>query len=202
MVAIPTRGELNPRCYDAARVSAASLRTTPVLKVGHLSVGANRTLIVQDFLVGDDEALVMIDDDVRPPADLSPLVEALGQFDVVAAAYPVFKPELWPLPVIAAWHENGLGQLGPIEGRGLVEADIVGTGCVAIRRCVLEDLPRAFQETIDADGNLVSDDVNFCRAARNYGYRVGVHMDVRCDHITTVSLGAVLQGALQLCTIG
>lgn len=199
MLAIPTRGTLNPRCYDAQRAAATSLDTEPVLQVGHLSVGANRGAIVHRFLRSSHDTLLMIDDDVRPPDDLNGLIDALDSYPIVAAAYPVFQPEHWPIPVVAAWRRNDEGALAPIiEDGGVHQADAVGTGCIAIRRHVLDQIPDGFKETVDVDGRIVSDDINFCRAASDRGHRIAVNLDVRCDHITTVSLGAVLQGALHL----
>lgn len=198
-VAVPTRGTLSPRVADAITKAAKGLRTTPVWQVGHLSVGANREAIIHQFMQTECDALVMIDDDVLPPADLTPIVADLADYDVVAAAYPIFQPQHWPLPVTAAFYENDEGQRGPIqETSGTHRVDAVGTGCVAIRRQVFDALPiPAFYETT-VNGHVVSDDINFCSEATNAGFHIAVNLDVRCDHITTVSLGAVLQGALQL----
>lgn len=198
-VAVPTRGTMSPRVADAITKAAKGLRTTPVWQVGHLSVGANREAIVHAFMETEADALVMIDDDVLPPADLTPLTYDLYDYDIVAAAYPIFQPRNWPLPVTAAFYINSEGQYGPTQHTtGTRQVDAVGTGCIAIRREVFDQLPvPAFYETT-FNGQVVSDDINFCREATDASLRIAVNLDVRCDHITTVSLGAIWQGAHQL----
>jgi GT2 family glycosyltransferase len=72
-------------------------------------------------------------------------------------------------------------------GRGLVEVDATGTGCIFIKRQVLEDkeLQDPFLDVFDEEGHRsLGLDINFCRRAKNRGYNVYVHTDYVASHWT------------------
>jgi GT2 family glycosyltransferase len=197
---VPTRGLVDVQIAEGIARLAADLDTTPFYERGHVSAGMTRNLIVNKFLASGADVLVMVDDDVYPAANAATIIDRLEEgFDIVGAAYPIFKPELgWPIPVPAAFRvDGGDYEILPATG-GIVECDAIGTGCVAIRRDVLEAMEVPFAETMTDDGaGIVSDDFVFCRCARDAGWRIGVDFDVRCDHLVRVSLGAVLAGFAQ-----
>lgn len=197
-VAVPTRGQVDTQVAAAVAQLAIRLGTTPHYERGHVSAGMTRNLIVNRFLASGMDALVMVDDDVVAAPLAHTIVDRLFEgWDVVAAAYPIFKPELgWPIPVPAAFIvDRGDYQIVP-PSTGVVECDAVGTGCVAIRRDVLEHLmPVPFAETMNDDGtDIISDDFVFSARAREAGCRIAIDFDVRCDHLVRVSLGAILIG--------
>jgi hypothetical protein len=72
---------------------------------------------------------------------------------------------------------------------GPLEVDGAGTGCMLIRRDVFEALGHPWfrwPEWIDEEkGTLerMSDDIDFCNRARDKGFKVVAHGNVRCGHI-------------------
>jgi len=76
----------------------------------------------------------------------------------------------------------------------LIEADLVGAGCLLIHRRVLERVPPPkFEWTIDYDGvhnnvkvdesERASEDFTFMRKAKKLGFRIIVDTSVQCIHV-------------------
>jgi hypothetical protein len=178
-VCVPTRGRV---WYET--VTALS-GVSPRYYWEKADISRIRNVIARDFL--RDEAattLVMVDDDVVPAPGFVDALLAEDDFDVLGAVYPIcFGTKLAP----AAWvslQEGGV-DLAPV-GTAPAIVDVVGTGCILIRRHVLEDtsLRMPFSVFPDKDGIAVaSEDFSFCLRARDAGYRVGVHWGVWCDHV-------------------
>jgi GT2 family glycosyltransferase len=198
LIGVPTRGQLDAGIFGALSTLAAFFGCDLIYERGHLSAGMTRNRIVQNFLDRDDvDTLLFVDDDVAPSKDIPEMIAELDNgWDVVASAVPIFKPEVWPLPVIAAFRRNGDGYAlaRPTLAPTVIECDAVGTGCFAIKREVLEALPRPFSEEMSEEGMIISDDVVFCRKVKEAGFRLGCDFRARSDHITRVSLGAILNG--------
>lgn len=76
---------------------------------------------------------------------------------------------------------------GPDE---LVEVEHAGSSGMLIRRRVLERLEQPWFELghREGDGNRVSEDVNFCRKAKEAGFKIHVDMAVRLGHIAPVTI--------------
>lgn len=184
-LACPTRGEVTGQVAEALFVLAKRLDTEPRFVFGHLSAGETRTRIVKEFLDTDNEVLLMVDDDVLPSNRVPELLDRLDQWPVLAAAVPIWDLS-WPAPAFAALRNNGGWK--PVEpthrGERIVECDAVGTGCIAIRRDVLEAVPDGF--------NSIREDIAFCEAAKEAGFKVGCDFRVQCDHLARVSLLRVL----------
>jgi hypothetical protein len=128
---------------------------------------------------------------VMPAANAATLVDDLDAFDIVAAAVPVWRPQD-PAPSFAAF---GLDQQ-PLAGTALAEAWLVGTGCIAIRRRVLERFATACLdpfEVTNRNGLLVSEDVSFCELAQSRGFKIACDFRVQCDHWMKVSLRRVVR---------
>ena len=77
------------------------------------------------------------------------------------------------------------------------EIDIGGTGCMAIRRRVIEKIGRnPFQFTHEDNGKVkASEDVGFCIKAKAAGFRIAVHPQVVFGHIKPLDLLQVSQWA-------
>lgn len=91
----------------------------------------------------------------------------------------------------------------------LIEVDLVGAGCLLIRRDVLEKLPPQrpeagkhwFDWKVDAkgvlpDGECLSEDFTFNLHARRHGFRTYVDTSVLCKH---VGLASATYGRLDPC---
>lgn len=136
--------------------------------------------------------LLIIDDDNPPqrnPIDLISL-----NLDVVACPTPQWNDiDSFPIYWVAMdkvkdgykQHENRVG---------LQEVDAVGSGCVLIKRKVLESLEAPFTRKWNKDGTMdLGVDFHFCEQAKAKGFRVWAHYDYICDHFKELSLLKVLE---------
>lgn len=77
-------------------------------------------------------------------------------------------------------HPQGFVPIKEWTGNWL-KVDVVGFGCVLVRREVFERIPYPWFLWIDEHP---SEDFNFCLKAAEHGYKVMVYTDVRCSHIS------------------
>lgn len=160
------------------------------LLVGNCHVDDARNVLVRDFLKSGCEQMVFIDSDIGwMPSDLIKLLDNTP--DIVAATYPkkqnaeeypcrLFPGEIWS------------------NSEGLIEVDGVPTGFLKIRRNVLERLfaespqyrPNSQEDTASLiferdiiNGKRMSGDYNFCRKARESGYKVYVNPSIWMEHM-------------------
>jgi hypothetical protein len=71
------------------------------------------------------------------------------------------------------------------------EVEGVGTGCLLIRRKVLEDIPCPWFEykwTGDDDGHMFTEDLIFCEKAKARGYKIFCDGTIQCGHIGTMEV--------------
>jgi len=144
-------------------------------------ISYNRNYIVQKFLAGNWNYLMMIDDDTVPPASVINLADY--KKDIIGALYFMYqKTEIMPVAFNRA--EEGLYEPIKIDDKdGMVGCDAVGTGVIMLSRKVLEDIKAPFVNEYDADGiKLFGLDIAFCRKAREKGYKIYVNLDYVCDH--------------------
>jgi hypothetical protein len=197
--AVPTRGHVNVN--TVLSLLALQERSPTILfhvEAGAMSVSDVRHRIVQRFLASDRAWCFMADDDVA----FNPTVLQLmsGGFDIAGAPYFIIRHE-YPLPIPSAysWSESQQGfypyQGNPYTQRGWHAVDGVATGCIAIKRAVFESpaMRRPFEMGYNADGILVrTDDLQFCRRAKEAGFTIGCNFDLRPDHLpTSVSLNGL-----------
>jgi hypothetical protein len=89
---------------------------------------------------------------------------------------------------------------GPPSGKGLVEVEAVGGGCLLIARRVLEHpgMRAPFMNEWDADGlRTEPEDTSFCQRARICGFEVWCAMDRPVLHWKTVELVTVWKWAMR-----
>lgn len=151
----------------------------------------NRNMIVKRMLDGNYDFLIMLDgNDTVPMFDLMEMVDL--NLDVVGAAYPQWKENdiFW---VACDKTDDGYKPIPPDRRKGILEVDAVGTGCICIKREVLEDVPAPFERKWSPEGiQLLGQDFYFCEKAKAEGYKVWVDWTRVCDHIKEVSLVSVL----------
>lgn len=140
-----------------------------------------RNFLANKFLDGRWERLWFLDADVIPSRDWRKLFDVSG--DVVGGIYPMIRLENDGVRWAAQDEDMRTG--------GVVDADFVPFGNVVLSRAVVEAMvydwsvapPAIFREHREANGRVkVTDDVEFCRRAREKGFTVKLHGGVRFGH--------------------
>lgn len=161
--------------------SLADLLSKPItgVRVDHLlvhggpQVAHQRNMAVKHFLETSNDYLLFVDSDIRfEPRDIDLLLDS--NKDIVGARYYGYSEARdEPFPT---WK--------PIEPKesGLIECSHIGTGCILIRRKVLEKMPTPFGFDI-IDGCATTDDVTFCHRATDAGFKVFLNADARVYHM-------------------
>jgi hypothetical protein len=152
-----------------------------------------RNLLVRDALVNGFEHIFFVDDDMSlEPDTLTKLYEA--NKDIIGGLC-VSRHTQEPCAFEAKEFENGKVKLyKPIKKiqEDVQEVDAIGTGCVLIKRQVLEKMFEKhkqfmfefLKETNPLTGvvNYKGEDVVFCERAKELGFKVWLHSDVRPGH--------------------
>jgi hypothetical protein len=198
MLAVPTRGCVNWQTVtrlEEVRDNTPGLRPI-VWQPGNLSVAQTRNRIVNTFLETDCTTLVMVDDDiVPPPSFLETLDRLIPEFACAAVPHPMPSPADPSTLILTAYLAGADGLTACSLEEGVNEVDAVATGCVAISREAVEAVgPAPFRIDHDPDAPVTSDDFLFCADLRTLGFRIAAWWDGwPCDHISTVSLGPILE---------
>ena len=158
-------------------------------------ISSNRNKIVKDFLETDCKFLVMIDDDNPPVKNPFELLDY--NKDVIGAIVP--GRDDWGIH----WHVYEVVEDNPKTGiihkahvleNGLQKVDAVSTGCIIIKRKVLEKIKKPFEDLFDKDGVIMSnDDLYFAHKVRKAGFQEWIHSDYICSHYKTVDLLQMLR---------
>ena len=157
-------------------------------------ISSNRNLITLRFLQTDCDFLLMIDDDVVPLFNPAELVYA--DQDIIGCPAKVRSSGQ-----LLAWtaytnHPSGEGystmNLNMIDDYlDLIPVDCVGSGCLLIRRRVLESpqMKAPFHTNFDENGVLeYGTDFAFCRKAKAAGFEIHSTVQRRCEHFKEVGL--------------
>lgn len=155
-------------------------------------ISSNRNKIVDRFLETDCDFLLMIDDDVVPFHNPCELVYA--NVDVIAM--PALVRASGQTIVWTAYIPHGSGDgysavdLDSFDDMfDILEVAIVGSGCMLIKREVLENVKEPFHPEFDEKGILThGTDFAFCRRATSKGYKVYTTIHWRCEHFKTIGL--------------
>lgn len=142
---------------------------------------SNRNIIAKEFLESDCDFLLTIDSDTVPTKNPLDLVE--HDLDIVGGVYPTWKNDdyIW----LACWEkEDGSYVQYKKAGKGLQEVDALGTGCLCVKREVLEKMPMPFIDKVrEGTGDReLGHDLYFCKRAREMGYKVWADWDLICEH--------------------
>ena len=150
-----------------------------------------RNTIVKKFLTTDCTHLMMIDDDIVPPADA---LERLlfHNKDIIGAVCPIIGPIEGQLKVSynAYKLKNGhLEQHGWPKSSSLTLVDVIGTGCILIKREVLENIQAPFLTEYNKEGiKQTGEDVSFCKKAGNLQCEIYADFKLKCKHIKQCNL--------------
>jgi len=154
-------------------------------------VDNNRNLIVKKALKNKYDFLIMIDgNDTVPHFNPLDLVEL--DKDIVGGAYPQWREgDIYWLAVDKV--KDGYMPIPPNRRGGVVEVDAIGTGCICIKRRVLEHIKAPFERKWSEDGiQLIGQDFYFCEKAKRAGFEVWVDWNKVCDHFKEIGLLSIL----------
>jgi len=153
-------------------------------------IANNRNSICKRFLESDYDYLLMIDGDCVP----NEKVLELADYDkdiIGAVCFGYLKKMLVPF-VMKQRKDKRYDVLDINQNGGVVECDAIGTGVMMIARRVLEDMPFPFRVEYDPEGIRTKGlDFNFCRRAKDMGYKVWIDSDMFASHWTTMDLREV-----------
>lgn len=167
-----------------------------------------RNNLVQQFLASDCDYLLMIDDDITPPENILQL--AVHGKDVVAGLCYACNSSLGIFPVAYQKAENGVFRGGykligtdiDAENQGLLQVELVGSGCIMIHRRVFARMDQPyFKFTFNEDLTQIeeSEDFDFCNRVIAAGMQVYVDTDRVCGHLKAVDLREVLRSTTYQC---
>jgi len=164
----------------------------------------NLHLIQKDFLAGDYDYLLTMDDDNPPTKNVYDLIEL--DKDVMVFPTPVWHNSV---PGDRPFYHNVMIEKGegyiPLQdsehfrGVGLYEIDAGGSGCMLIARRVLEALKAPFMRIWNEDGTVeYGGDFSFCKRAKEAGFSIWTHLDYPCLHFKEIELTEVIQSIMSI----
>jgi len=173
-----------------------------VIYTSNYPIESARNEIVRRFLKRDSDYLLFIDSDQILPENV--LQRLMGLGDVVSGisfkkAYPYY-------PTI---YKNAGEKFQPVVDypkNKIIEVDAVGMFCTLVKREVFENMERPwFEFGQTSDGELIGEDLMFCRKAKDLGFsirsdtglivpHVGAIIDERAFQNTRLALNVIRKG--------
>lgn len=196
-VAIPNSGyihiQLANKITEMVLESFKTKKYEVTIRYSQVSgIDHNRNMIVSEFLKTDCQWLLMIDDD-NPPLN-NPIHLIKYNKDVVVCPTLMYKGGEDTKIAFNVFKEveGGIKTL-LYDGVKLVEIDKGGTGCILIKRKVLENIDKPFETLIDPKTGcrILGEDMAFSVKAKEKGYKIWCHWDYTCSHFKNVDLMAI-----------
>jgi len=159
-----------------------------------LPIDKNRTQLVSLSLKNPAVThCLFIDTDVIP--DDKNFLDIMVSYDLSIIGLlctkkcPPYEPILWKHDAPEEEKKNGFWVGG--LGKGLVEVDATGTGCLLVKREVFEVMKEPYFKFISSyDDNIFqSEDVYFLNKAQSRGYKVYVDTEHTCTHLGIYGYG-------------
>jgi hypothetical protein len=158
-----------------------------IFKISDWWVWVGRNEVAEHALTENFGWCCQVDSDQIPPQNFFELLQEADSrgIEIFGCTTPMWRgSEIVPNTVGARNYPHGAS--GP-----LVEVDAVGTGVFAFRVSVLAKLPSPWFETRSLrmkNGEIESEDWNFCRKARQAGISVFATASMNAGHLKTVDL--------------
>jgi hypothetical protein len=153
-------------------------------------IGEHRNVMVKHFLNGDWDYMLQIDADNPPPKNVLDLIEL--DKEVIGLPTPI---QMSPIRGLTELFWNVFNSEGyPVKntGQGLEEVYGVGSGCILIRRDVLEKIKHPFTTIRDEeDLRIISTDLAFCKRCRENGVKIWTNWDYKCSHYKQIDLSTL-----------
>jgi GT2 family glycosyltransferase len=147
-----------------------------------------RSLACQRMLETGYEYLFFLDDDVIPPPDAITRLLSRNK-DIISGLYYRRQNPIYPV-MMREVDGTGATWITDAKMGEMIEADLVGAGCLLIKRKVLEIMnppwfiwkcdPFRFPDLQQFER--CSEDYHFCRQARSLGFKIFVDTSVQCTH--------------------
>jgi len=197
MIAVPTRGTVR---HELVGQMLSWCNDTRVRKIFMTQMGspcdAVRNLITERFLGSPAEFLITVDDDnppLRNPIDL-----VFEDKDVIALPTPIIwesKRVTWNIYKKSG--ENLYDTITEKPGDQFRRVDAAGSGCLVIKRRVLEAIPAAFLCIVDpVVGKIVlGTDLAFSKRVAEAGFEMWAHFGYCCRHIQSVDLWELVESS-------
>lgn len=151
--------------------------------------------IINDFMAGDWDFWLSMDDDNPPEKNPLDLIEL--DKDIIGLPTPVWhytgKKGERPIYWNAYDYRPGNDAYAEHEPKdGLQRVDAIGTGCFLIARRVFENQALrqgAFTRKLNDDGTVrKGNDLSFSERAREQGFEIWAHYGYHCRHVSEVEL--------------
>jgi FkbM family methyltransferase len=185
LIAIPTARNIEPDTFKSIYDLTAPDNCELVLQYffGY-NVDQVRNLIA-DWVVKGFDYLFSVDSDIAFDPDT--LVKLMAHDrDVVSGLYIQRKPGQHILEI---YEPNGYGGVvnmpyGKLKGQPLVEIAGCGFGCVLVKAEVMRSIgyPQFEYHSAIDHANTISEDNDFCRKARERGFRIWADPSILCKH--------------------
>lgn len=186
MIAIPTDCMIHHKVVGALCNIILQGKHDIITYISAMSgIGEHRNIIVKAFLDTDFDYLLQIDSDNPPPVNILDLVDL--DKDVISCPTPINMN--WQGVSNIYWNVFKDGMPIKATGKGLVEVDGVGTGCILIHRRVLKKIKHPFTTVRDEDDmRIVGTDLAFSKRCKEHGFELYVHWDYQCRHYKEIDL--------------
>lgn len=155
-----------------------------------------RCRIVKRYLHTSCGFLIMIDNDESPFHDLVDIVKA--NKDVVGCPAITKQNGILQWQAYSAYEKEGKGYKSTdldalVDPPDFLERDAVGSGCIIIKRRVLEGMKAPFVDVFNKDGERVRGyDLNFCRRVKEAGFKIFTTPKKRCEHFKCIGLSGFI----------
>lgn len=196
-IVVLTTGHVNPMLMNAMLQFVGEYSDKYNIMFGtsqKIIVDNNRNYIVKQFLQTQGDYLIMIDEDTTPNRNPLDLIEF--NKDILVCAIPIMQEgNSIAFGVFDKVTEDGLFKNAKYTvGDKLTKVYAGGTGCIIIKRQVLEKVKKPFESRWDSDGiRSLGSDLNFCDKAQKLGFEVWTHWDYICSHYKTLDLLTVMK---------
>lgn len=191
LIAIPS----NKRLITLDMVIAMSMQPTPPhLIQGFIGVQgkpveeAREYLAEQAIELGAKYMWFVDDDTIPPPNTVRRLIYILENNPSVMVAGGIYVTKTDP-PSPVVFRGAGLGPFWRWKVNDVFEVTSMGAGCMMVNCEVFKHLkkpyfpwPQNFSNDPTVPSHSVSEDVSFCNAVREAGFKVVAHGGVLCDH--------------------
>jgi glycosyltransferase involved in cell wall biosynthesis len=134
---------------------------------------------------GNYDYVLWVDSDVVIPKNT--LIQLLSHNENIVAGWYVQKSIDLVSPEVFLLNGGGTRRatIDEVKGKGLIDVGAVGFGCVLSKVSVIKNVGYPQFEYFNAldHKNTISEDSDFCRKARDKGYKIKVDTSLICEHI-------------------